>query len=144
MTTPQTSTVSWLHWGPTRASRMILLFPIMYIIFNNRHCVHLSAPPANDDNLPDLYRLMASLESPDQQELPERPPSLFTRPDAVQSYKKITELKTEIEDPNIEDYLEKFDEGVRDDILMIGSIELDDVQVGNGCYLCVGVTSVSC
>ena len=76
---------------------------------------------------------MASLEGPDQPETSDRPPSLFTRPDAVQSYKKITELKTQIEEPNIEDYLERFDEGVRDDILMIGSIDLDDVQVSTDC-----------
>ena len=46
-------------------------------------------------------------------------------------YKKITEKKTELEeDGDIEDYLNNFLEGVRDDVLMIGQISLEEVQVG--------------
>ena len=49
----------------------------------------------------------------------------------VHYYKKITEKKTELEEEgDIEDYLNNFLEGVRDDVLMIGQISLEEVQVG--------------
>lgn len=58
----------------------------------------LIEPPEHDDVLPDLYRLMDSLEDGHSDlESQNEPPSLFTRPEHVPKYKKITELKMEIE-----------------------------------------------
>ena len=45
-------------------------------------------------------------------------------------YKRITERKTEMEESeDIDDYLGNFLDGVRDDVLMIGQISLEEVQV---------------
>ena len=87
-------------------------------------------PPEKDSTLPDLYRLMDSLED-GQTDLDkeEEPPSLFTRQETADTYHKITELKMELEEEPIGDYVEDFEEGVRDDVLMIGSISLEEVQV---------------
>ena len=58
----------------------------------------LTEPPERDNVLPDLYRLMDSLEDGHSDlETQNDPPSLFTRPEHVPKYKKITELKMEIE-----------------------------------------------
>lgn len=55
-------------------------------------------PPERDNVLPDLHRLMDSLEDGHSDlESQNDPPSLFTRPEHVPKYKKITELKMEIE-----------------------------------------------
>ena len=92
--------------------------------------LHAAEPPERDETLPDLYRLMASLED-GQTELDTRhePPSLFTRPEHVSKYKQITDLRVQLEEEHIGDYVGEFEEGVRDDVLMIGSIALDEVQV---------------
>ena len=55
-------------------------------------------PPERDNVLPDLHRLMDSLEDGHSDlDSQNDPPSLFTRPEHVPKYKKITELKMEIE-----------------------------------------------
>lgn len=89
-------------------------------------------PPERDDTLPDLYRLMDTLEGGDSDlESSVQPPNLFTRPEHVPNYKKISELKLQLEEENIEEYVQEFDETVEDDMLMIGSISLEEVQVRN-------------
>ena len=89
-----------------------------------------SEPPDRDETLPDLYRLMASLED-GQTDLDTQhdPPSLFMRPEHVSKYKQITDLRMQLEEEDIGDYVGEFEDGVRDDVLMIGSIALDEVQV---------------
>ena len=57
------------------------------------------------------------------------PPSLFSRPENIDNYKTITDLRLQIEEADIEDYIRGFERGVKDDVLMIGSIGLEDVQV---------------
>ncbi len=90
-------------------------------------------PPEKDDTLPDLYHLMDTLEDGQTDlEVESEPPSLFTRPEHVPNFKKISELKLELEEDDIGPYVEEFDEGVKDDVLMIGSISLEEVQVGTG------------
>ena len=90
-------------------------------------------PPPVDDTLPDLHHLMASLEDgvpTEDRPLPkEAPPSLFSRPGHISKYKKISDLRLEVEDEEIEDYIREFEQGIKDDVLMIGSIGLEDVQV---------------
>lgn len=93
-------------------------------------CVMLSERPERDENLPDLYRLMSSLEA-GESDLDSRrdPPSLFAQPEHAPRYKKISELKLRLEEEDIAPYVDDFEEGVKDDVLMIGSITLEDVQV---------------
>ncbi|CAD5113719.1 DgyrCDS2883 [Dimorphilus gyrociliatus] len=81
-------------------------------------------PPERDEALPDLNTLMTTLQEGEDQEMP----SLFRQPENVPSYKKITELQCEIEKDKVEEYVSKFEEGVRDDVVMIGSISLEEVQ----------------
>ncbi|KAJ8321997.1 hypothetical protein KUTeg_000468 [Tegillarca granosa] len=86
-------------------------------------------PPTKDNTLPDLYRLMETLESGETPlETDKEPPSLFTVPEHEQSYSKISELKLEIEKSEMKPYLDHFEEGVKDDVVMLGSISLEEVQ----------------
>ncbi|ELU07382.1 hypothetical protein CAPTEDRAFT_226170 [Capitella teleta] len=86
-------------------------------------------PPERDETLPDLFRLMASLED-EQTDLDKRrdPPSLFTRPEHVQKYSEITDLRTELEEAPISNYVEQFTEGIREDVLLVGNIHLEEIQ----------------
>ena len=73
---------------------------------------------------------MASLEDGGSDlESQRAPPSLFTQPEHVPRYKKISELKLRLEEEDIAPYVDDFEEGIKDDVLMIGAITLEDVQV---------------
>ncbi|XP_064652604.1 uncharacterized protein LOC135503146 [Lineus longissimus] len=87
------------------------------------------SPPENGD-LPNLEEMLEDLEGEEESDLATKrtPPSLFTRPEHVDNYKKISELRLEMEDIDIAPYVERFEDDVRDDILMIGSISLEEVQ----------------
>ena len=79
---------------------------------------------------PDLYKLMETLEGGESDlETEGQPPSLFTRPEHVPNYRKISQLKLQMEEEEIEGYVEDFEKTIHDDVLMIGSISLDEVQV---------------
>ncbi|KAH3752765.1 hypothetical protein DPMN_187391, partial [Dreissena polymorpha] len=86
-------------------------------------------PPKFDSTLPDLYRLLDTLEK-DEGDLSDlrQPPSLFSRPEHVDKYQKITKLRLEMEEQEMAPYLHQFEEGVRDDLLMVGNVSLEDVQ----------------
>ena len=57
------------------------------------------------------------------------PPDLFRRPEQEPNYKNISSLKLELEEEPIDPYIERFEDDVRDDVLMIGNISLEEVQV---------------
>ncbi|XP_038052469.1 uncharacterized protein LOC119725181 [Patiria miniata] len=85
-------------------------------------------PPERDD-LPDLYKLMNTLdggESDLEAEAP--PPSFFQRPEHEPNYKKISVLRQEMEEEEIDPYISQFDDTIKDDVLMIGNISLEEVQ----------------
>lgn len=86
-------------------------------------------PPPRDDTLPDLYRLMDSLEEGETDLVAKRdPPALFTREEHVPKYEKISELKLAMEKEEYPAYLNEFEEGVKDDVVMLGQISLEEVQ----------------
>lgn len=64
-----------------------------------------------------------------ESETDEEPPKLFSRQEHEERYGKIAQLKTEIQDDDVEPYLEQFFDAVTDDVLQIGSISLEEVQV---------------
>ena len=64
-----------------------------------------------------------------ESETDEEPPKLFSRQEHEGRYGKIAQLKTEIQDDDVEPYLEQFFDAVTDDVLQIGSISLEEVQV---------------
>ncbi|WAR17496.1 hypothetical protein MAR_032090 [Mya arenaria] len=82
-----------------------------------------------DSTLPDLYRLLDTMEKDDGDlSNVKQPPSLFSRPEHVDKYQKITKLKLEMEEQEMSPYLNQFEDGVKDDLLMIGNVSLEDVQ----------------
>ncbi|XP_041361349.1 uncharacterized protein LOC121377431 [Gigantopelta aegis] len=86
-------------------------------------------PLVEDDTLPDLYNLLETLQSGDTDlEAQRQPPSLFTRPEHVPNYQKISELRLEIEEAKLGPYLEDFADGVKDDVVLLGEISLDEIQ----------------
>ena len=61
------------------------------------------------------------------------PPSLFNRPEHVDSYKSISALKYKVETHKLNSYLTEFESKANDDVLMISNISLGDIQVrGSG------------
>ena len=87
-------------------------------------------PPERNKDLPDLYRLINSLEEgttdPDDDT---EAPSLFARPEHVPNYQKISELRIQLEEDEIKPYIVDFDSNVQDDVLMVGNISLEEIQV---------------
>ena len=125
-------TLRYYHFFPSSSNhRITVLFPFRIVVILTLHLTSSSEPPARDEALPDLQRLLGDLESGggDGGGHLVAPPSLFTRPEHVASYEQITELKLQMEEAQIDDYLSQFEAGVRDDVLMIGSIRLEDIQV---------------
>lgn len=60
-------------------------------LYNDVCIVVYSVPPPRDDTLPDLYRLMDSLEEGETDLVTKRdPPALFTREEHVPKYEKIS------------------------------------------------------
>ncbi|KAL5014640.1 hypothetical protein ScPMuIL_008910 [Solemya velum] len=108
-----------------------MLSPVLESVHEKETCVNqLQYPPPEYNALPDLYRLMETLEGGDT-ELESKlrhPPALFTRPEHVPNYSKISELRMAMEEASIEPYVDTFEEGVQDDVVMLGSISLDEVQ----------------
>ncbi|XP_046362564.2 uncharacterized protein LOC124139499 [Haliotis rufescens] len=86
-------------------------------------------PLPEDDTLPDLYNLMDTLENGDTElETKRQPPNLFIRPEHIPNYEKISELRLEMEKGEVDPYLRQFEDEVRDDVVMLGSISLEEVQ----------------
>lgn len=57
------------------------------------------------------------------------PPPLFSRPEHRLHREKIDDLKMQISEPRpLGDYLDEFDQDVKEDVLMIGNISLEDIQ----------------
>ncbi|XP_019628555.1 PREDICTED: uncharacterized protein LOC109473086 [Branchiostoma belcheri] len=87
------------------------------------------APPQFDSTLPDIYQLMDTLEGGESDlEADHEPPSLFSRPEHARTYRKITELKVQMEEEPIPAYIDEFERDVEDDMLHIASISLEEVQ----------------
>lgn len=85
--------------------------------------------PENDDDFPDLQNLLQSLEKGDTVlENHVQPPSLFSRPEHISNYEKISELQLEMEKEELSAYLAEFEREVEDEVIMIGSISLEEVQ----------------
>ncbi|ESO86001.1 hypothetical protein LOTGIDRAFT_235599 [Lottia gigantea] len=85
-------------------------------------------PPPQTD-LPDLYNLLASLEEGNGDLVTkDPPPSLFAIPEHIPSYSKISELRYEIEKGELQPYISRFDTDVKDDVVLLGKISLEEVQ----------------
>lgn len=57
------------------------------------------------------------------------PPSLFNRPEHLDKYKNISSLKYKVTKSTVEEYVQDFDAHVKNDVLMIANISVEDVQV---------------
>ncbi|XP_072021333.1 uncharacterized protein [Amphiura filiformis] len=85
--------------------------------------------PPSQENLPDLTKLMDELDGGESDLEAERaPPELFKRPEHEPNYKTISSLKIEMEEEPIDPYITRFEDDIKDDVLMIGNISLEEVQ----------------
>lgn len=57
------------------------------------------------------------------------PQSLFNRPEHVSKYKDIASLKYSVDNAALENYVQDFDNQIKDDTLMIANVSLDEIQV---------------
>lgn len=90
-------------------------------------------PPTNED-LPDLYEVMGSLDTDEiQLNLKTSPPSIMDSDQQKIHQKQVLELKQGLAEEEIKVYLDEFEKQVEQEILMIGNISLEDVQVST-CY----------
>lgn len=90
-----------------------------------------TAPPEDDNDLPDLYRYLDALDTADTDlDGPHEPPELF-HPEAEHrhNYNNISLLKCEVEEEEVTPYVDEFDAGTQEDVLMVGKISLDEIQV---------------
>ena len=86
-------------------------------------------PPTNED-LPDLYEVMDSLETDDiHLNLKTSPPPLFENEEQEHMHKRVNELKQGLAEEEIQMYLDEFEQKVEEEILMIGTVSLEDVQM---------------
>ncbi|XP_028404973.1 uncharacterized protein LOC114527499 isoform X2 [Dendronephthya gigantea] len=82
--------------------------------------------PEREKDLPDIYALLESFEEDKVNLLNSR--NLFDSEKQKAKYQYIDELKLQMADSTVEKYVEDFHQDVEDEILMIGSITLEDVQ----------------
>ena len=74
----------------------------------------------------DLNTLLENFDKTNTVEPDIAEPNIFNQPN---KYARITHLRSELEQPVLEDYLKNFEFTTKDDTLMVGSITLEDVQV---------------
>jgi hypothetical protein len=87
----------------------------------------LFAGPEREKDLPDIYALLASLAEEKVTLLNSQ--NLFDSEKQKAKYQYIDELKLQMADSTVEKYVDDFHQNVEDEVLMIGSITLEDVQV---------------
>ena len=89
----------------------------------------LLAPPKNDD-LPDLDMLMGTLDGGESElETTASPPPLILPEEKHAKQRRIEELKQGLANESIDPYDEEFEKRMEEEILMIGNISLEMVQV---------------
>ena len=89
----------------------------------------LLAPPPNDD-LPDLDDLLGTLDSGETQlETSSLPPPLLEPDEQKEKQRQVQELKVGLAEEPIGAYVDDFEKRMEDEILMIGNISLEEVQV---------------
>jgi hypothetical protein len=81
----------------------------------------------SEKDLPDIYALLESLEEDKVTLLNSQ--NIFDSEKQKAKYQYIDELKLQMADSTVEKYVDDFHQNVQDEILMIGSITLEDVQV---------------
>ncbi|KAJ8020621.1 hypothetical protein HOLleu_40259 [Holothuria leucospilota] len=85
-------------------------------------------PPQND-SLPNLDALLDTLDGGESDlETETEPPHLFQRPEQEPNYQEISNLRSTLEAESIDPYVDRFDDSIRDEVLMIGNISLEEVQ----------------
>ena len=88
-----------------------------------------SAPPKNED-LPDLDMLMGTLDGGETElETSASPPPLILPEEKHAKQRRVDELKQGLANEPIDLYDEEFEKRMEEEILMIGNISLEMVQV---------------
>ncbi|KAK3732447.1 hypothetical protein RRG08_037451 [Elysia crispata] len=88
------------------------------------------APPSGQESAPDMLQLLETLrqEHEDIQVIKEHAANLGTQQDKAGIYKKIDDLRVQIEEEELQSYLADFEAGVKDEVVLLGSISLEEVQ----------------
>lgn len=60
---------------------------------------------------------------------PHEPPSLFTQAEHKHNFKNISLLTYEVKEDQVQDYLKEFDDQIEDDVLHVGKITVEEIQV---------------
>ena len=82
------------------------------------------------NHLPELYEYLGTLDNGDTElESKHIPPSLFENEYQNHMHKGVDEMKLALAEEEIGEYLEEFEKQVEEEVLMIGSIGLGEVQV---------------
>ena len=85
---------------------------------------------------------MGTLDSGETQlETSAPPPPLFEPEEQREKQRQVQELKVGLADEPIGAYVDEFEKRMEDEVLMIGNISLEEVQVG---VFCEGCLSAGC
>ncbi|XP_071854026.1 uncharacterized protein [Apostichopus japonicus] len=85
--------------------------------------------PPKSEELPNLVNLLDTLDGGESDlETETEPPHLFLRPEQEPNYREISNLETTLKDELIDPYVDRFDDSIQDEVLMIGNISLEEVQ----------------
>ncbi|PIK53786.1 hypothetical protein BSL78_09280 [Apostichopus japonicus] len=85
--------------------------------------------PPKSEELPNLVNLLDTLDGGESDlETETEPPHLFLRPEQEPNYREISHLETTLKDELIDPYVDRFDDSIQDEVLMIGNISLEEVQ----------------
>ena len=91
----------------------------------------------DDEDVPDLYKYLEELESAETDlDGPHHPPELFTQPEHKHNFNNIQLLKYEVEEEHVQPYVDEFEEGAKDEVLVVGDISLEEIQVREELCVC--------
>ena len=95
-----------------------------------RSTIFLQTEPPEEKNFPELYEYLGSLDNGDTElESKHIPPPLFENENQHHMHRDIDRTKLSLAEEEIEDYLDEFERQVEEEVLMIGNIGLNEVQV---------------
>lgn len=120
-------------WNTLEVTFASSLIQVMHVTFCQRAfttVLCLSIEPPKSEELPNLVNLLDTLDGGESDlETETEPPHLFLRPEQEPNYREISHLETTLKDELIDPYVDRFDDSIQDEVLMIGNISLEEVQV---------------
>jgi len=92
-------------------------------------------PVRDAKDLPDLYRYLEALNTAESDlDGPHEPPQLFSQPQHKHSRNNIQLLTYEADEERVQEYVSEFEAAAADEILTVGKISLEEIQVCSMLY----------